>query len=474
MALLVAFALGLGGCSWVPQWANPVGWYDAAFSDDAPPPPEQAGPPPGSDQAFPTLSSVPERPEGTATAEEQQAVAKGLVADREQARYTDEVLRGTPTAPPPPRAPAPAPEAAAPAEQAAPLFPTVAESAVSAAPVPPPPTPYGAAPTIGGPPPEQAPPPFPTVLQPIIVARAEPAPPPEPTPVAEPSRLAAAPAPTISQPSIVARSAPPPPLAPYPPLSPGATVAAPVAAPAPAPMAMAQVMPQPMATRPLMPGESAAPAAPGAVLSPGVYPAVSAGQQTLVQAFAANLAASASTVVTTPTHAGFGTTTAQPLPPQAVPVPEVIRNNYNESLALSAASIPPASAAMMPSRPLPALPQGSAVASVKFAHGSAALSAAARKTITRLAAAYKERGGTVRVVGHASQQTKDLPILKHNLVNFRLSADRAQAVAKHLIDHGVPPEAIVLEARGAGDPLYYEWMPEGEAQNRRADIYFES
>jgi flagellar motor protein MotB len=77
------------------------------------------------------------------------------------------------------------------------------------------------------------------------------------------------------------------------------------------------------------------------------------------------------------------------------------------------------------------------------------------------------------VIGHASERTKDLPIATHKLVNFKISGDGAQAVAKQLMRHGVQASAIVIEARGANDPLYFEWMPKGEAENRRADIYLQ-
>ena len=106
-----------------------------------------------------------------------------------------------------------------------------------------------------------------------------------------------------------------------------------------------------------------------------------------------------------------------------------------------------------------------------FRNGSAQLSKSARSVIKGVASAHKARGGRVRVVGHASQRTKDLSIQNHKVVNFRLSVDRAQAVAGELMRQGVAPNSIVLEARGGEDPVYYEWMPAGEAENRRADIY---
>ena len=147
---------------------------------------------------------------------------------------------------------------------------------------------------------------------------------------------------------------------------------------------------------------------------------------------------------------------------------ELARSNYNESLGYRPATITQPSTAFAR---LPFVNGGSAIASVKFRNGSAQLSKSARSVIKGVASAHKARGGRVRVVGHASQRTKDLSIQNHKVVNFRLSVDRAQAVAGELMRQGVAPNSIVLEARGGEDPVYYEWMPAGEAENRRADIY---
>ena len=85
----------------------------------------------------------------------------------------------------------------------------------------------------------------------------------------------------------------------------------------------------------------------------------------------------------------------------------------------------------------------------------------------------KSRGGILRVVGHASSRTRDVDPLHHRLVNFRLSLARAQAVANALTRMGVPARDIVVEARADNEPLYYEFMPSGEAGNRRAEIYLD-
>ena len=49
--------------------------------------------------------------------------------------------------------------------------------------------------------------------------------------------------------------------------------------------------------------------------------------------------------------------------------------------------------------------------------------------------------------------------------------DRAQVVAKELIQLGVPVEMITIEARGASSPRFVESMPSGEAENRRTEVF---
>ncbi len=417
-ALALVLTMALGACSWYPDWANPKEWYDSAVGDNVPPPPQQAdaGPAsvPGAQEPFPSLSTVPERPQAPTSPEQQQALAQGLVGDRDQARYTSEALRGTPAAAPPAVTPAPI------------LAP--------------------------------APPPAPTLA---------PAPPPAPSLVPAPPAVTAA-ASALPQPRIVAQAAPPPvisspPPAPYPQLSPAPSAPLPsVAQPA-----VQQTLPWLRTAPSLTPMPAPTPAyaqVPRAALPFGFQPAVATDQGTLAQTFAASLAASAATVVTTPVHGVFDASTSQPLARGSVPVAEVVRQNYNEALSGRTALIAS-----------PGAINGYAiqVASVKFSNGSAALSGTARRSIKGAAQQHKSRGGRVVIIGHASERTKDLPIATHNLLNFKLSADRAQAVAKQLMRNGVQASAVVIEARGANDPLYYEWMPQGEAQNRRADIYLQ-
>ena len=60
--------------------------------------------PPGSNEAYPHLGEVPERPKQAESADSRREIARSLVADRDAARYTDQALRGgtEASAPPPP------------------------------------------------------------------------------------------------------------------------------------------------------------------------------------------------------------------------------------------------------------------------------------------------------------------------------------------------------------------------------------
>jgi len=112
-------------------------------------------------------------------------------------------------------------------------------------------------------------------------------------------------------------------------------------------------------------------------------------------------------------------------------------------------------------------------AMVYFAGDGVALSAAARTQIRAAVTAFKASGGaaTVRVVGHASSRTADMPVERHLEVIFQKSQARANVVAQELIRQGVPAARLQIDAVGDSQPVYYESMPKGEEGNRRAEIF---
>ncbi len=121
-----------------------------------------------------------------------------------------------------------------------------------------------------------------------------------------------------------------------------------------------------------------------------------------------------------------------------------------------------------------ALPPGAIkVATILFQNGSAGLDARDRRILGDVFRLHRQRGGKVRIIGHASHRTRNLDPAKHNMVNYRISAARADSVARALIRRGVRATEISVDAKADSEPVYYEIMPSGEAGNRRAEIYFE-
>ena len=149
-AALVVMTFGLAGCSSLPDYANPVSWYERAadkvggwFSDDGVDQTSDAG-------GFPALKKAPP-PRAVTSGAERDKIVKGLVADRKNARHLasggketrsnlwpNKKLATSAAAPAVTKAPAPkvsAPKAAAP-KAAAPKAAASAPQAVAAAPAP--------------------------------------------------------------------------------------------------------------------------------------------------------------------------------------------------------------------------------------------------------------------------------------------------------------------------------------------------
>ena len=370
---LVLVAALLAGCSSLPNWANPVEWYegatDAIFGDkesesissgDARRPTYTSG----ENQDFPKLASVPERPKAP-TIGERKRLAERLKSDRENAKYSQETIRrqseaAVSTPPPPPaeartasRQPLPAPFTAV--RPVAPLAPAQTAS-----------TP-------------------PSSMRPLEVP-----------PVSGVSRLG--PTPSSRTPEFAPR--PPTARATIPS---GAAVRSLATRPSPSRRSVARLG---------NPTFGAPPADIAAYLGAGT-PA--AGAQ------------------------GFA---PQPLAP----------------IAGTASALPP--------------PVGDPVGVVRFKAGSASLSSRERRGLRRIAQAYRKRGGAIRVEGHASSRTRNMDLVQHRMVNFNVSLDRANSVARELVRQGVPEQAVFVAALSDSRPLYYEIMPSGDAGNQRVEVYF--
>ncbi len=114
------------------------------------------------------------------------------------------------------------------------------------------------------------------------------------------------------------------------------------------------------------------------------------------------------------------------------------------------------------------------VAVIYFGHGSAQLDASDRGVLSEVVALHRQRGGTIRVIGHASAHTGVVDQIKHRLANFEMSLKRANAVAAGLVALGAAKDELRAEARGDAQPVFHEFMPTGEAGNRRTEIFLEN
>jgi outer membrane protein OmpA-like peptidoglycan-associated protein len=181
---------------------------------------------------------------------------------------------------------------------------------------------------------------------------------------------------------------------------------------------------------------------------------------------------------------GFKPSSAPPLDPsigQFVPQPVIA--HYDQTARAARIAMPVLSASSQaganPESPRPSgagAPGAAPTAVVYFPGDGTQLNAEGRLQVRAAVQAFKQSGGQgyIRVVGHSSSRTTDMPLEKHLEVIFDKSQDRANAVAREVIEEGVPANRVLVEAVGDSQPVYYESMPKGEDGNRRAEIFLQS
>lgn len=106
-----------------------------------------------------------------------------------------------------------------------------------------------------------------------------------------------------------------------------------------------------------------------------------------------------------------------------------------------------------------------------FSNGSSFLDKDYQSRIKEIVRIAKQNNAKIRILGHASSRTRNTDIATHKLTNFKVSQERAEAVAKALRKAGLPANKITTEALSDNAPAYLEVMPEGERLNRRAEVY---
>lgn len=429
VAAVALLALSAGGCSslpTVPDWVDPTTW----FSGDEPS--EDPG-------ETPDLASLPGKP-AVATPDEQHDVAKSLAADRANAKYSADALRGgTEPAATPPADVAPQQAANNDAEIAAPkAAPKAAPAPVHAAvdrslaqdpggstaagTLPPPPAGMPSGVTMAQAAPVEA---APAAVEPVKPVKSA-----KKTKKAKSVEMAATPA----------------------------------VEPAPAPVAVA---PKPVA--------------PASVMTASISP--SDAELGFKPSSAPALDPSVSQFVEAPILSRYNQTAANAGMAYGEPVAKPRARKHRSAAPSGVAMGGPAKmegkvVANLDALGGPAQPAvvanltGEAMV-VYFPGDSVGLNGEGRALVRAAVAQFKAAGGQgyVRVVGHSSSRTPNMTAEQHLQVIFKKSQDRANAVARALIQSGVPADRVLVEAVGDSQPVYYESMPKGEEGNRRAEIF---
>jgi outer membrane protein OmpA-like peptidoglycan-associated protein len=103
---------------------------------------------------------------------------------------------------------------------------------------------------------------------------------------------------------------------------------------------------------------------------------------------------------------------------------------------------------------------------ISFAKNSATLRPDLRDVLATFAEGLKQNGSgmVVRVVGHTDSSGSDA-------INNPLSRERAESVKDFLSDRGVPASRIEAVGRGEREPIASNETSEGQAKNRRVEIF---
>jgi outer membrane protein OmpA-like peptidoglycan-associated protein len=457
VAAMAAIAASTSACSSlpsVPDWVDPTTW----FGDDTANPADNA--------QTPDLASLPDKP-ATTTPDDQKEVTESLAADRTNAKYSADALRaGTEAAaaPPPNVATTPTADRGADSETtsarsktaqaAAPAPVRVATVDRSVAREPSGSAMAGTLPATPGGYAEAAPSPEP------VQTAALPEPPPAPVqtasmPEAAPAPAEPAPAPRHTRRTVAA-------------VEPSESASPPIGAQP----AVPSVVPSPQQMASVSPSDAALGFKPSAAppLDPSVSQFVAAPIVDHYRQTAANAGLYGSGTPVTH-NSQIANRLRRPSRTVAMGGPE----HMTGAVVANLEALAPSTSVSRPSVYSSAggLP---ATAVVFFPGDGVGLSGDARTQVRAVVEQYNANGaqGFIRVVGHSSSRTANMPVERHMEIIFRKSQERANAVAQEIIREGVPAAKVLVEAVGDTQPVYYESMPKGEDGNRRAEIFLQS
>lgn len=424
---LVVVAGGTSACSSAPDWVDPTTWFGSDTETSAQQIDQSADQTTADNSQPPDLADVPNKPAAPSTPDEQKQVAGSLQADRSHNQYSGDALRGgtEAAAPPPPDTPPPeqVADATPPSGATQPATASADQTASASSP-----DTTGSGPAAASPP---APSASGSAAVPATASTSAAAP---TTQVAMADEPAVTPSPSGALPAVPA-------------VGPGAASGAqmsdsdlgfqPSKAP-PLDPSVSQFVPQPIIARYQQTASVAA--APG--MAPAPYnPEATGPAVPAVQGSAKGMGGPES--MSGAVVANFDTLQAASVAPSSV--------------YASPAGLPP-------------------TAVVFFPHDTTVLSAEGKTQVHAAVQAFQAAGGQgfIRVVGHSSSRTANMPLERHLIYNFERSQARANAVARALIAEGVPATKVLIEAVGDSQPVYYESMPQGEEGNRRAEIFLQS
>jgi outer membrane protein OmpA-like peptidoglycan-associated protein len=396
---VAALLLGLTACNPVDTWRDLTGVSRNDPDPDTTPNTKNLAAGEASD--YPNLATVPPPPERALTAAEREKLTQSLIADRTNARHTDEQLRAgfSPVAaapPPPPGEPGAQPEQVA---AAPPPSPTPVPSSPGAAP--------HAESAHNGAAAEK-----PAKLLPSLSA--EPASASTATGVGSAGEKSALPLAGAPRTARAGGKTP---------AEPGQGLRKQGEPPEPGPMESNLEVPQARATPA---PEQIQPAPPPPQIPP--TPKVAVTPTPMPGGLAAGGALAPMPLPEARSSAGYE---PPPASPELPPVPP----------ARAAAAGPEKGGAKPPAR------VGTPVAEIQFGTDSTTLTDKDRQTLETVLPAYQQNPGKVRIVGYAGAGSGAV----EQLNSYRTALDRAQAVASALTKAGIPSDKIQVEAAPQGE-----------------------
>lgn len=122
---------------------------------------------------------------------------------------------------------------------------------------------------------------------------------------------------------------------------------------------------------------------------------------------------------------------------------------------------------------VPGAQLGQLVGLIYFGHASSGLDENDRDVLRQIVALQQQGGRPIRIIGHASSRTAVVDPVQHRMANLEISKRRAESVARELVRLGIRQDQVMIVARSDSEPVYHEFMPTGEAGNRRVEIFLE-